>query len=213
MPGGFCIGDGGAGEQCEDPLGLPTVSQGLEFRTCDFPAQRSHYRSRAIPPESRWPMRLARNTCFSSPLKLGPGSSQASSQQGAGGHRHAQLGSPAALATSRWLIERVVGCELVEGPYDSGDICQVRTLHNKYKCGGLSWVTVPSPELPPCVAPGGLAPKRNWPALQKVEEEQWPSLPEDDQIGETNRMGGGVLPEACALLSNSGPAWGGGAAQ
>lgn len=123
--------------------------------------------------------------------------------------------APVALAASRWLIERVLGCELVEGPCKSGDTCKVRTLHSKYQCGGLICVTVPSPELPPCVAPGGHAPKRHWPALWKVKEEQWPSLPEGGRVGwgQTNGMGGGVFPMACALLSNSGRAWGGGAAQ
>lgn len=62
---------------------------------------------------------------------------------------------------SRGLVEKVAGCELVEGPGDSGDVCEVRTLHRKDKCGGVSGVTAPFPGLLPCVAPGGLVPKRN----------------------------------------------------
>lgn len=58
----------------------------------------------------------------------------------------------------------------------------------------LVWVVCCSFPRTPCVATGGLVPKRNWAALWKVEEEeQQPSLPEGrpGQMEETE-MGSGV---------------------
>lgn len=109
---------------------------------------------------------------------------------------------------SHGRVERVVGCELVEGPRDSGDICKVRTLHSKYKCGGLGCVAVPFPELPPCVAPGSCRKEKLTSALEggRGAAAIIPQRP-SGQMGEMDELGGGVFPVACAL-PNSGPAWG-----
>lgn len=123
-----------------DPAGVSRLGWD-SLGVCAHPTPSSCWGTGTPPPESTQAGHLQEASACLPGWGWG-GAAVRSPRGGAGG------GRTQAFSRGPPVGDRVVGCEWVEGPGDSGDSCEVGTLHGEQTCA-LGRVALSFPEFPP----------------------------------------------------------------